>query len=851
MQVAYAQLKEGSPAVTAAIADARSARNLLAREAKAKASDKAEEIEAERHRRKRRRKDQEELHALLNHRVRVTVAEKEKPRIGRGTARKLFQRASGLLAGNVGAGSARGPDGLYSIHFAFRPRGFASTKGRRWRAGEAERAARYVTREDGLEGGEHGWWSNMAADRTELVGFFRTLEALEKHDRSNANVYISEIIALPAELTPRQRRKAVRRICRFFELRGLGYVVALHLPDSAGDQRNFHCHILYSLRPCERYGAYDWSFAAAKADDINMPAGIAARRRVIVRDINATLHAARVDKRYTHLSNKARRMAAPEPNIGQVGTWIERRLAAMAARQALLQKARSFAAHMRATLIEASAMLAELSAVCEHRRAEAGRRSELAGDAQARLLANVARLESARRHLRQRLMLQRSLAEAGRARATAILAQRASRVAGHLLSTRRAIEQTARIAATRISRVERRAHLQEMLGVARAAVGRGSARLPAITHAVGDRLRQIVNVIGTASSSGTTLLARVTAQTLGLLSARRDMVAQSLGQTGRRLARAGERVRAIESLDGKRRALTPTGNDRERRTLVRLPAVRRIAIARLKAISSAVGGAEQRLGQLDARRARAQERLSQIQCTVASRAAEIDAAVAAAKERGRHLVSGGLGRGPQSQRNVPSVAPPAPTTTSPEPVMAPPVPVAAAATAPSSQSEDDVHERLRRLVRTRKPDEAHELYPPPGERSPASPDAQLLAAERLEMLRAEVRRREKPVRDALRARAIERLKRLDIPVSLDADGNYTVAKNILLDEEMRVLADPSLHDDTQAFLAGIARRQQQALHASAQVPEAQGRPTAADEPGLDLQTLAAAAARRNSKGIGD
>lgn len=119
------------------------------------------------------------------------------------------------------------------------------------------------------------------------------------------------------------------------------------------------------------------------------------------------------------------------------------------------------------------------------------------------------------------------------------------------------------------------------------------------------------------------------------------------------------------------------------------------------------------------------------------------------------------------------------------------------------------------------------------------------------MLRAEVRRREKSVRHALRTRAIERLTRLDIPVIVNAAGNYTIAKNILLDEEMRVLADPSLHEDTQAILAEIARRQQRLVHASAQVAPSQGQPTAEDEPELDPATLAAATARRKSKGVGD
>jgi hypothetical protein len=175
MQVDYAQLKDRSPAVTAAIADARSARNLLTRRER---EAKTEEIEAARGRRRRRQKEKEELLTQVSRRVRIGMPEKQRPKIRSRTARKLFERASGLLPGLWGLSNARGSDGFYSIHFDITPRGFASTKGRSWRTGEGERAARYITREEGLEGGEHGWWSNIAADRTELVGFFRTVEAL-------------------------------------------------------------------------------------------------------------------------------------------------------------------------------------------------------------------------------------------------------------------------------------------------------------------------------------------------------------------------------------------------------------------------------------------------------------------------------------------------------------------------------------------------------------------------------------------------------------------------------------------------------------------------------------------------
>ncbi|MFN3727366.1 MAG: MobA/MobL family protein [Allosphingosinicella sp.] len=280
-----------------------------------------------------------------------------------------------MLRGATGITDARGPDGLYSLHFGFVARGFASTTGRRWRAGEAVRAARYIVREDALEGGELGWWSNVAADRNELVTFFRAVEAVERHDRTNANVYVSEIIALPAELSARQRRRVVNRICRFYEKRGLAYVAAVHVPDAAGDQRNFHCHIIYSLRPADRHGAYDWSFGLSKENDINTPGGIAARRRQVVRDINATLHAAGIDKRYTHLSNRARRMATAQAKVGQNGIWVSRRLAALETRAARLREIADIARRFRVTLNEANAALAQMKAAFEGRLAE--KRKEL------------------------------------------------------------------------------------------------------------------------------------------------------------------------------------------------------------------------------------------------------------------------------------------------------------------------------------------------------------------------------------------------------------------------------------------------------------------------------------------
>ncbi len=87
--------------------------------------------------------------------VRVTVAEHERPRTKGRAPHKLFYRLGGkAIRGRLLTGGAA--SGTRSVHFAMTARGFASKTGRRWRTGEGERAAQYITREEALEGGEAG-----------------------------------------------------------------------------------------------------------------------------------------------------------------------------------------------------------------------------------------------------------------------------------------------------------------------------------------------------------------------------------------------------------------------------------------------------------------------------------------------------------------------------------------------------------------------------------------------------------------------------------------------------------------------------------------------------------------------
>jgi len=341
------QVRKGSPAITTALADARSARNRATRDSRSAAAE--DRASARRYKRARANEDRERAHAM-NRRIRVQVPEADRPKTQRRTPRRLFHRLGGKAMSSRLAITNAVSSGTRSIHFSVTARGFGSKTGRAWRDGEGERAAQYITREEALEGGEAGWWSNIARDRTELVAFHRASEAIEKHDRANANVYVSEIIALPASLTASERCTAVRDYCRYFDERGIAYTVGMHKPDPAGDVRNFHCHIVYSLRPATRHGDYNWSFAVSKLSDVNTPEGIATRRKLATDAINITLTAAGSGQRYTHLSNRARGLGPPAPKQGQRQTWVSRRLAAAQVRCDELDVMRERVAALRKSL---------------------------------------------------------------------------------------------------------------------------------------------------------------------------------------------------------------------------------------------------------------------------------------------------------------------------------------------------------------------------------------------------------------------------------------------------------------------------------------------------------------------
>lgn len=75
--------------------------------------------------------------------------------------------------------------------------------------------------------------------------------------RKNSTVARELVVALPHELNLEQRRELAERIAdQLVERYHVAVQVAVHLPDSEGDQRNHHAHIMFSTRQMDANGNF-------------------------------------------------------------------------------------------------------------------------------------------------------------------------------------------------------------------------------------------------------------------------------------------------------------------------------------------------------------------------------------------------------------------------------------------------------------------------------------------------------------------------------------------------------------------------------------------------------------------
>lgn len=276
-------------------------------------------------------------------------------------------------------------DGFKNIVLKRIPRGFGrKAKGtREYKMGEAGDLARYILRPEAAEQDTQAWFTNVvdvdgpnavdATDRfdvtdrqcAQVLAFWKALEAFEAEADPDGNVFAHLILAMPHELSPEGRSRALEDLCLRIEALNLPYVAGLHRPDENGDSRNFHAHIMMATRPFRIEGPFAWSFEAAKATEFNLGAGIRWLREQAAAAFNAELHQEGLDLRYSGLSQARRGVPATgETHAGPAVTARRRKHEAEEEeRRRLAEKIAAFLADAVRRAITAGEKINELAAV--------------------------------------------------------------------------------------------------------------------------------------------------------------------------------------------------------------------------------------------------------------------------------------------------------------------------------------------------------------------------------------------------------------------------------------------------------------------------------------------------------
>jgi ATP-dependent exoDNAse (exonuclease V) alpha subunit len=148
--------------------------------------------------------------------------------------------------------------------------------------------------------------------------------AVERSDkRKDAQLAREVLVSLPHELTPGERRELVQGFVReHFVSRGMVADIAYHAPERRGDPRNFHAHIMLTMREIDPDQPSGFGRKAREWNDRKLGQEW---RIAWERHVNAALERAGLDARVDHRSHAERGDGIePEPKKGFVAAKMER-----------------------------------------------------------------------------------------------------------------------------------------------------------------------------------------------------------------------------------------------------------------------------------------------------------------------------------------------------------------------------------------------------------------------------------------------------------------------------------------------------------------------------------------------
>lgn len=190
--------------------------------------------------------------------------------------------------------------GRIAVFMRVRYKGFRSPG---WRGGMTGEHIHYIYRADAIEPQSHDrpLLSNMGNSVGEIAAGWGALEEVEEAYRANAIVQHRIVLGMPYQLTPAGRRRVLERFCeRAFGRLGLPYAASNHLPDTDGDERNYHAHVAFSTRPMSHIGEHQWEIVQEKVNGITDPDGLAKMRALFAAIVNQECRRESLDLRFTH-----------------------------------------------------------------------------------------------------------------------------------------------------------------------------------------------------------------------------------------------------------------------------------------------------------------------------------------------------------------------------------------------------------------------------------------------------------------------------------------------------------------------------------------------------------------------
>lgn len=220
-----------------------------------------------------------------------------------GSTKSLSRVSRSRRAIQTYAAPLRDGRGRIALYMNIKYRGL---KSKDWRPGLAADHIGYIMRDEALEtSAAHvgKLITNMGETVEEIIACWHALEAVEEGYRANAKVQYRIVWNLPHKLDADQRHALVEEFCdRTFGRLGLPYAAAIHKPDIDGDERNYHAHICFSTRPCERTADHQWSIAEEKVNGLTDKSGLKLVRALGAAHMNRACRAAGLSTLFTHLT---------------------------------------------------------------------------------------------------------------------------------------------------------------------------------------------------------------------------------------------------------------------------------------------------------------------------------------------------------------------------------------------------------------------------------------------------------------------------------------------------------------------------------------------------------------------